>query len=142
MKMKKFLSLIALLAFAITLSATGLHPPRDHTPAGYEIAISDADAVFVVADATFYDVVNITYLQTDYQPPGEICEQVIATEFIWIDFASYAIKQNSAILDIRDPLSVLHNDVGKRYNKTKFLIAYSPGVSNYMLFRCDRAMYV
>jgi hypothetical protein len=142
--MKKFLSLMALLAFALILGARGLDPPRDHTPPGHEIVISDADQITAVADViTFQDVTVVTD-EGPWQPPGVLYESGITTETFYPYTLTGEMQQNSSIiLHIKDQLSDLQNNNNYIPKRGEPVLIYREAPFwNYTLFRCDRAQYV
>ena len=142
--MKKFIGFLALLVLCISFSAMGLDPPRDHTPPGYEIAISDAEEITTIAAVFVFEDVTAVADEGPWQPPGVLYEFGITTETLYPYTLTGELQQNSTIiLYVKDRLSDLQtNNPDNRYRKTKFLMSYESLVGNYNLFRCDRARYV
>ncbi len=139
--MKKFLSLIALLAIFSVMGAKGLDPPRDHTTAGYEIVNPFPGETITAADVIFYEDVVVTD-DVAWQPPGVLYERGITTLYCYPYTASDG-QHCTAIIHNKDLLSqLLISDVYKPNRETAKHYYPEAMYWNQNLFRCDRAMYV
>ena len=142
--MKKFIGFLALMVLCISFSAMGLHPPRDHTPPGYEIAISDSREITTIAAVFVFEDVTVVADEGPWQPPGVLYEFGITTETLYPYTLTGELQQNSTIvLCIKDRLSDLqinNNYKAATHRQTPQFI--EPAFWKYSLFRCDRAQYV
>lgn len=137
--MMKFLSLIALLGFVMILGATGIDPPRDHAPPGYEIAISDAEEIAIVADVIAFQNVTDAAIEVPLQPPGVLYElSITQTEHIYI-----INTMQPACLTANYAHNQALYGINKEYNNYQHPNSYPQIIGkNKCLFRTDRTRFV